>query len=476
MQKSKLFFALFLCLLLSACNAFSQGQGVEDLLRAPQPTAQLRDIQTALNAFAQTSVQFKYPRGEKELSPVILRDLDSDGISEAVVLYTKTDESQNVFLAILENLGENWDVAQEVQGVSSEVTDIELVNFNDNTQIIVGYSNSSFTDEYLSVYEYKNESITRLYEQSYQHYLAQDINNDGIVDFLVIAKDEETNTLNLNWMLANNNSFSVMQTITLDERYVSFDEIKYANSSSNMGIILQGTFASGWISNTVYRVQPEELKLEIWPQSNYDIALLSLRSSENLTTTAFGANNTLYIPTSVTLINAGFENNRFYYINWRDYLGNINIPVLQYKSEENVLPQSIPNANISQNELLTLGQSYTVALPEEIIFKDEELKFIEIPTRPIFGVYDSLQGYFATFPDEWMGKITVTDSASPGEWHVRDKNTNNLLVSIKISPENSLTGNYTLAADIGENNLFVLFGSNCTEQERQIIRNGFLIF
>ncbi len=471
-----------LALLLSSCASFTQNQSVEELLRAPQPTLQLHEVQSALNNYVQTTVQLKYPRGEKELSPIIFRDLDLDGASEAIVLYTKKDESQNVHLSILENTGENWIVIHETEGISSEVTDIQIVSFNENVQIIVGYANSTLADEYLSVYEYTGENLNKIYEQSYYAYLAQDINADGTVDFLVSSKNEESGILNLTWMVAEENRFSTMQTIELDDRFVSCTSIDTANSHGNLGIVIEGTFASGYFSNSVLKLNEADNRLSKWPLENIDVPLSSLRVHEELSTSNFGLNKTLHIPTNIVSISTSFQTNRFYYITWQDYLGQLYVPILDLESSPFSSRPPQGSRTGEQNDdvqgeatQLTVGDSYSASPPYEIITDTEEQSHIIIPTSPIFGVYDSTYRYFISMPNEWANKITVTDGAQQGEWQIRDKETNIMLFSVRITDQSSLTGNYTYAADIGENNVFLQFTSHCTEEEEQYIRNGLLI-
>ncbi len=469
MRKIIALFSIVSVLFLSACNAFAPNQSIEDLLRAPQPTSRLLEVQTALNDYVQSAIQLKYPRGEKELSPIIIRDLDGDGASEALVLYTKTDESQSAFLSVLENTGESWRVVQEIKGIASEVTEVQFVNFSQNLQIIVGYANSSFTDEYISVYEYKDESINRLYEQAYYNYLAQDITGDGNADFLVVNKNEESSFLNLVWLTAGENGFDTMQTIELDDRFVSCTQIKAARSGVNSGIVIEGTFSDGFYSNLVFRLN-EEMRLEKWPQSSTDIPLLSLRTQEQLTSTVFGAQQVLHIPTNITPISTSFQNNRFYYVTWRDYLGEIYVPTLSF---DDALHGALENEQ--NNHQIIPGQSYTVELPEEIIYEHQQPQEITLPAKSIFGVYDSLYGYFIAFPEEWAGSITVTDSSSQDEWQVRDQDSNVLLMGVSVSKQGDISGNYTYVADIGENNLYLYFSTHCTQEQRQVIRNGLLL-
>ncbi len=469
MRKIIALFAFVCVIFLSACNVFSPNQSIEELLRAPQPTSSLHEVQTALNNYVQSAIQLKYPRGEKELSPIIIEDLDGDGLSEALALYTKTDESQSAFLCVLENTGEEWRVVQEIKGVASEVTDVQFVNFSQNTQIIVGYANSSFTDEYISVYEYKDEHISRLYEQAYYNYLAQDITGDGVADFLVANKNEESSFLNLVWLKAGENGFDTVQTIELDDEFVSCTQIKASSSGDNLGVIIEGTFSDGFYSNLVFRLN-EDSRLEKWPQTNTDTALLSLRSHEQLTATGFGAKDVLHIPTNVTPISTSFQNNRFYFVTWRDYLGETTVPALNF---EDFMPSG---RQTEQNDSqFILGQSYTVALPEEILYAQSDAQDIILPAKPIFGVYDSLYGYFIAFPEEWMGRVTVTDSSAQDEWQVREQGSNVLLMGVRVAKSGTTEGNYTYMADIGENNLFLYFSMHCSEEQRQIIRNGLLL-
>ena len=172
----KIGWVLLCALVLSGCSAPFGATNVEELLRAPQPSAQQSAVQKALNSYLGETLHLKYPRGGTEMSPLLFADLDGDAVDEAVVLYVADSKGQNVHLAVLENKQSAWEVTYEIEGLSTEVASVETAQLTGNgVQLLVGYATATISDKYLSVYDYQDETITRVYEQAYTQYLAADL-------------------------------------------------------------------------------------------------------------------------------------------------------------------------------------------------------------------------------------------------------------------------------------------------------------
>ncbi|MEG2931807.1 MAG: hypothetical protein RR825_08460, partial [Ruthenibacterium sp.] len=279
MRKAMLCVILTAVLLLCGCSStLFAGGTVEELLRAPQPTQQLSAVQKALNSYLGESMQLKYPRGGEEMSPILFADLDGDGANEAVALYMAESKGQNVHLAVMESTGDTWEVIYEIEGLSTEVASLQLAQLvPGGIQLIVGYANATLTDKYLTVYDYHNDTVTRLFEQAYVYYLTDDVDSNMESDLVVVAGSVEAGAMTLQWLAAQDGMLTTVQTLALDERFVTCQRLYAVDSGGVYGLIAEGSFASGWVADEVLRLQPEG-KFTRWPQSDIDVPQISLRS------------------------------------------------------------------------------------------------------------------------------------------------------------------------------------------------------
>ncbi|MEG1744449.1 MAG: hypothetical protein RR215_02585, partial [Ruthenibacterium sp.] len=407
-------FMLAAVLLLCGCTAGNPFTGgtIEELLRAPQPTQQLSAVQKAMNSYLGESMQLKYPRGGGEMSPILFADLDGDGADEAVALYMAESKGQNVHLAVMENIDAGWEVVYELEGLSTEVASVQLANLvTGGTQLIVGYANATLTDKYLTVYDYHSDTVTRLFEQAYVYYLTADIDHNAQSDLVVAASGVEAGAMTLQWLAEQTGMLTTVQTLALDERFVSCQQLYAVDSDGVYGLIAEGTFASGWAADEVFRLQPEG-KFARWPQSDVDVPQTSLRSLTGLTASVLNTGGVLRVPTNITAVTTLSYSRRFYFVTWRDYLGEREAPVQPLQAESQSVPSavssasqagtasSVPSAASSASQTVTAS-----SVPSAASSASQAGTASSVPppdsnaaAQPFFGVYDSLYGYFVRLP------------------------------------------------------------------------------
>ncbi|MEG1549770.1 MAG: hypothetical protein RR395_05010, partial [Ruthenibacterium sp.] len=242
MKKQLLCVILTFVLLLTGCEGTFGGiNNVEELLRAPQTEPLQSDVQKALNGYLGETLQLKYPRGGDVLSPVLFADFEGDGETEAAVLYTTESKGQNVHLAILEKRADGWEVSYEIEGLSTEISSVEMVALKEQgTQILVGYANATLSDLYLAVYDYKNETVTPLYQQAYDAYLAADFSGNGVKDLVVVPPTTQPGALTAVLLHAEETEMRGVQTFPLDERFLECKGLYVTKSGETRGLVVDG--------------------------------------------------------------------------------------------------------------------------------------------------------------------------------------------------------------------------------------------
>ena len=137
---------------------------VETLLRPPHPTGEQKKIQQALEKYINSEkkgktpdVDFgyvlKYPKSGDYRSAFVLKDLDSDGVEEAIVFYGQSGERSNVYLNLLKKTDEGWQSIYDVEGVSPDIDRIQFGDMNADgiSEIFTGWNIVNVKDNLLWV-------------------------------------------------------------------------------------------------------------------------------------------------------------------------------------------------------------------------------------------------------------------------------------------------------------------------------------
>lgn len=430
-------------LLLTGCGVTLSftGGNVEELLRAPQPGAVQSAVQKALNLYLGETAQLKYPRGGAEMSPLLFADLDGDGADEAALLYQSQSKGQNVHLAILENKETGWEVVYELEGLSSEVANVERAALTGSgVQLVVGYANATLTDPYLSVYDYHDETLLRLHEQSYTQHLVADVDGTGTDELLMVSQSAQPGALTLQLLAAPKSAsasdaaspvaapaLTLVQAMELDARFVACKGLYVSVSTQRRGVVVDGLFSGGALASQVLRLT-ENGTLTLWPPAaEVDVPRRSQRYLNGLYATDFSGKGTVEVPTGIASAPTLTSARRFYFVTWQDFLSGD------------------PEAYLNQTTL---------------------------PENARFGVYDSTYGYFVRLPSVWRGEVNLVDGLMPGEWNLRSKQGNALLLSARVADATKPLGLYTPVGTLGEQSVQIMVTDNCSAAEAQIVLRG----
>lgn len=423
--------ALLCVALLTGCGTPLANGKIEEMLRAPQTGGRQTAVQKALNSYLGETLQLKYPRGGQEMSPMLFADLDDDNTQEAIVLYLAQSKGQNVHMAVLEENEAGWEVTFEIEGLSTEVASVEFAEVTGRgTQLLVGYANATLSDAYLSVYDYNNETVTRLFEQSYTQYFVGDLDGQAPLELLVVPQNTQPGALTLQLVRMGEEGLQVAQSLLLDERFVSCNSIQIASTLQRRGVVIDGTLSAGGLANEMFRLT-ENGTLTQWPAlEGVDIVRSSLRYLADLPATRLSNSDAVFIPTDVTVSPTLSSSRRFYYMAWHNVL---------YGEPERFLEEGLPD-------------------------------------DARFGLYDSTHGYFVRLPNSWRDTVSLVDGSMPGDWQLRAKDGNALLMSVRVADSGKPLGLYTPVASLGEQSLQIYFTDQCPLDAARLIRTGIFVF
>lgn len=391
---------LLAVLLLTGCAGTNT---VEDLLRAPQLSTQLAVVQKALNTWLGESPQLKYPRSGDTSSPFLFSDLDGDGAEEAVVLYQSETSSLNVHLAVLEQQGEEWQVTQTMEGLSSDVQSIELADLHGDGghELVVVYPGPADAQDFLAVYSYADHTLERNYMRASSCYLLQSVDDSGRQS-LVIAYPKGSR-MALEVLTSREGVFQNTQELLLDERFTDCTELFYsAKPGVRRTLVVDGVDQSGYTISEIIAYDPTLNRLTPYKGYDGDIIAASARLKPGLSSADIDGDGVVEIPVEEETITGLDEARKLSYVTWRDFTRSSNTVVW-------------------------------------------------------FGILDAEYGYFIRLPSMWQGRITVRDGEEEGSWEVcsPDGTQRYLTVQVRSTDDAALGPGYVSAGIIGQHRIMV---------------------
>ena len=241
--------SLFLCLLMSGCNAI--GLDVENQLRPPKNNGQQEELRMALENFiAQnnergevTPYLLKYPSAgqyrsaflllDQVQSPVYVSPNDSspssylDTIAEYCLAFYRLDiENSPTHINLLKKSNGSWTSISDVEGYSEEIAQ---VNFADTTgdsipELLIGWNLYNAKDKRLCVYSIAPQLTEEAYTDSYTHLTVCDMTGDDVDDLLLFNSDAVAGKCTARLFSHTDGRLALFGTVPLDPAILQFQE------------------------------------------------------------------------------------------------------------------------------------------------------------------------------------------------------------------------------------------------------------
>ena len=180
--------ATVLCFaLLSACAPIAIN--VEDLLAPPLLNERQAQVKQALeNHINLDNTQFRYPRDGDYRSPFVFRDMDGDGLYEAIVFYTPENGVGIRVKVLREQPDGSWKLTDDRAGFGDQVHIVKFANLlsPETLCLVVGWENSATGERRMDVLSYQNGRLHTLYYNNYTvfniaHYKADPLEQIALV-------------------------------------------------------------------------------------------------------------------------------------------------------------------------------------------------------------------------------------------------------------------------------------------------------
>lgn len=353
MKKAVVFILALSVLFCTGCSFIA---GITEIMQPPKLTEEQDKIYNALISRVGESINLKYPRSGDYRSAFVLYDIDNDEQDEALVFYENTSAAaaeNSVKMDVLDSMDDVW---KSVCSYEFEATDIDIINFLINedkteTSIVVGYL-TGLSEKRAQVLKYQGEQgLLSAYQTQYTSLNFTDVDFDINNELLVFY----------------NNAVSEVSTLTiLKDIDGSFTE--------------KGTVSMEPSTTEIVNVKRERTK---------NGALLYI---DTLKTTNLLATELIQVENTIRNLN------------YNDSVNNIS---------ETQRTSGIYSMDIDDDGKIEIPAS-SVLPGYEAMNKEDQLNAIQWMnydngkmTRRYYSYYNLSDGYVFTYPERWLGQVTV---------------------------------------------------------------------
>lgn len=487
-KKNCLLFLLPAVLLLLLCGCSGQNGNVEELLEAPKLSQSQSLVVEELNRYIGGSAKLKYPRKGDFLSPFVFKDLNGDGVEEAVVFYGDDNseaKNKNVRIALLGQTGNKWTVLWDEEGLGTEV---ESVNFSSmygegSPTLIVGYTSTNLSDKFMGVYTYLKDQNTmqKVDERSYSEYALADFTGTGIDDLIVLSPATQPGPMQASLLSVQSGQLQPITTLSLDSLLQSCSGIYTSQSGGQYSLVVDGYTSGGTLaSEELYFDTKAQRLLTHSTRLGVSIPNLSTRAVTNLRSRDIDEDGAVEIPVVLGNVSAFSTEQRMLWLSYYDFASIATfennfekeavLPGQRIQSVLPVLPQSSSanseagsSSGATGSSTAHSGAASSAAQPTPVP-TPTATPVEEKPTNEkVFGLADLSYGYYMQLPISWKNRVSV-ERMGTRNWYLTDTASGETLLVVQIlGPDETLSGGvrlgtaeeYTQVAAVGRYRIFV---------------------
>lgn len=224
---------LAICLTFSGCN-FSIASSIDDLLSPVAPFGENASVQKVMDSYVNCTYSLKTPTYGDYITSYIFKDIDNDGVDEALCFYEPSDNLGSIFMALLQKTKDEWSVVCSIKGNGK---DIYSVNFSDidgdsTFEIIACWDAiSNSTTHNMSIYKLNSGDGNYSLEQldggvAVNNYHCIDLDNDAKQEIFVLINDS-TNSVSAKGQLYSikKSKFNLLGETKLDGHITNYTKI-----------------------------------------------------------------------------------------------------------------------------------------------------------------------------------------------------------------------------------------------------------
>ncbi|MDE6727408.1 MAG: hypothetical protein K2J80_05645 [Oscillospiraceae bacterium] len=197
--------ALAMCLTVCGC---SMSVSVENLLSPPKLTEEQNEIYQELISSVGRNIKLKYPRSGDYRSAFVIKDIDGEPGSEALVFYESKDIRSGesaLRLKFLDKSNGKWEAAYDLACPGNEIESVVFADLGGNTvaaqsstaaapTVILSYTLLNQSEKAFSVLKYKDKQPHVLLSSTYSCMEITDLNKDKQNELVIVSVNKELQT------------------------------------------------------------------------------------------------------------------------------------------------------------------------------------------------------------------------------------------------------------------------------------------
>lgn len=268
---------LLLAVIFSGCSDAAAGN--TDIMRPPRATGDKAGIQELIELQAGGKYVYKYPQAGEYRSAITMKDIDGDGLQEAIAIFKPNTERGEINVMFLKENDGVWTSLGCYSNNNSEVKQIMFadLNGNGNLEILIGFSNYSTTANQLILYFLKDNSMESLaISKPYNEMLIDDFTGSGMDEIMLLSLSgqDSKGIAQLVKCDSNKKDYIVINTY-MDPDIASYSKITYGvitekteDRDEVYGVVVDGIRTNGNLSTEIIYWDSNDSRL----RSTYNIS------------------------------------------------------------------------------------------------------------------------------------------------------------------------------------------------------------
>ncbi len=246
--------SLMMVAILSGCDTITAD--ADPLLAPPKPEGELYDIRAALEKSVAGDFSFKYPTKGDYRSAIVLKDINADGIDEALAFYSTTNDNVvNMHINLIANTENGWFSVGDVKCVASGIDYVKFVDFDyDGTEeILVGWAVYGTVDKSVGVYSATGGRFTQRLLEGYSACTVTDLDGDKNRELFIISLNTKFQTGTAKLIELNKTGVEEIGSCAVDGMVTSYNEPVISTiPGGRFAVMIDAIKGSGMLTEVLY--------------------------------------------------------------------------------------------------------------------------------------------------------------------------------------------------------------------------------
>lgn len=286
------------------------------LLKAPTPQGEFEDIGKAIKAAnIAKNYTLKSARRGFYRSSFIIRDVNSDGIEDAIAFFSyEQQNTQELHMVMLNLVKDEWQIVSDTLLRGTDIEKVEFGDFDNNgtDEMVVATNIYGSPELRLSLYNISSTLPVELYEGAYSDFVITDMNKNDKDDLMIINVDSLENTATCKMLTLASGAIKQTSMVAINTAAVSVTNVHVSSVDGNKCLYIDAKTASNTYFTDLVYYKDGKLIAPIAKE------VLTTRY-ENTTCSDIDGDGVLEIPTSTVL--PGEQVNALSLTEWYNYSG-----------------------------------------------------------------------------------------------------------------------------------------------------------